>query len=250
MGAVLPCPGHWGQHVMIEASSLAVARGRASCRSTALRFYHAWPSVVTWATIINTDLSFSRTTDPDVVFSSNLCLNFTMTLGVSTGYPAWHGPSGSMILRHQHGPRCVSDHKPRHGFWQQPRPDSTMPWGGNQATHTSLFLTAFPSSVLSLTIAHEPSTSLSLLSLTTHLLIKMAPTCPVPQSNRQAHGCLQSAQALKTQTGRWVVSTHQYQMASCGPVDVFLSTQASVFVILFVKFTFSVKFIFHIFLLY
>lgn len=52
----------------------------------------------------------------------------------------------------------------------------------------------------------------------THMLIIMAPTHLVPQDDRQAQEWLQPSQALRTQTGLWVDSTHLSKKASREPM--------------------------------
>ncbi|KAL6036658.1 hypothetical protein STEG23_005376 [Scotinomys teguina] len=53
-----------------------------------------------------TDPGCSRSMDPDMALGCASSQDATMALGGSTWHSDLYGPSGSMTLRHQHGPRC------------------------------------------------------------------------------------------------------------------------------------------------
>lgn len=56
--------------------------------------------LVPWAMDINTDPDFGRAIDLDLVFSSSLDLNVSVTPGGSIGHLDWHGPHGTKALGH------------------------------------------------------------------------------------------------------------------------------------------------------
>lgn len=109
--------------------------------------------MVSEATVNNTNPGFVRAMDPDTVLNCRQ---------LGSGY--YHGPSGSIVHRHRHhhglgwlnspqtspwpsvvtealdpiaNPGCSSGMDP----WLQSGLDITLALGGNQATHTSLFVT-------------------------------------------------------------------------------------------------------------
>lgn len=75
-----------------------------------------WPLVTIWPTRHQHRhrLSCGRTSDPDMVLSSNPGLDITMVPGGNTGHPDWHGPCDSVTLGHRHGPRWQPRPQPLH----------------------------------------------------------------------------------------------------------------------------------------
>lgn len=56
---------------------------------------------------INTDPSFDKTTDPDIVLGISLGPDVTIVSDGSADHLDWYGTHGSVALGYQHGPRWL-----------------------------------------------------------------------------------------------------------------------------------------------
>lgn len=105
--------------VAVQASQIIIALGRSTAdgHHHVLRWWcrpqiFMWPSLLSWAMAINTDPSYSRIMDPDMVFYDSMDPGITMASEVCRGHLQQSGPQGtawSMVINLASG--CCIDHR-------------------------------------------------------------------------------------------------------------------------------------------
>ena len=95
-----------GLHVIASGGSSGHLEQLGPCGSMALRHEYGpspqvspWPSIVTGASNTNTDLDYSRATDPDTAIGYSSGPDVTMALGSSAGHSDLYGISCIMSPR-------------------------------------------------------------------------------------------------------------------------------------------------------